>query len=88
MTSVSLLIHVLPRAGRNEVVGWHGDAVKIKLKAAPVDGAANEELIKFLAKTVCVPRGAVQISSGTRARRKRVEIEGISRARVISSLGL
>jgi uncharacterized protein (TIGR00251 family) len=88
MTSVSLWIHVQPRAGKTEVVGWHGDAVKLRLKAAPVDGAANEELIRFLAKTVGVPRTAVQIACGTTARRKHVKIEGVDKETVMSSLGI
>jgi uncharacterized protein (TIGR00251 family) len=62
--------------------------VKLRLKSAPVDGAANEELIRFLAKTVGVPRTAVQITCGTTARRKQVKIEGVDRQNVISSLGI
>lgn len=84
---VVIRIHVLPRASRTEIVGWHGDAVKIRLKAPPVDGAANAELVKFLAKTVRVPRSAVSIRSGAASRRKRVEIVGISHSELIAALG-
>lgn len=88
MKPVSLLVHVLPRAGKTEVVGWHGDAVKIRLKAPPVDGAANEELIKFLSKTIRVPRSAVRIASGVTSRRKRIEVDGVSQHELLTALGI
>ena len=74
--STILHIHVQPRASRTVVVGRHGDAVKIRLKAPPVDGAANDELIRFLAERLGVPRGAVTIVGGQTGRAKRVRIEG------------
>jgi uncharacterized protein (TIGR00251 family) len=58
------------------VVGRYGDAIKIRLQAPPVDGAANEELIRFLAERLGVPRAAVRILSGETGRRKRVEVTG------------
>jgi hypothetical protein len=58
------------------VVGRYGDAIKIRLQAPPVDGAANEELVRFLAERLGVPRSAVRIVSGESGRRKRVEITG------------
>jgi uncharacterized protein (TIGR00251 family) len=57
-------------------VGRHGDAIKIRLQAPPVDGAANEALIRFLAERLGVSRAAVRIVSGETARRKRVEVTG------------
>jgi hypothetical protein len=57
----------------------HGDAVKIRLAAPPVDGAANEELIRFLAEKLDMPRSAVTIASGHSGRRKMVAFEGIDR---------
>ena len=88
MAAASLWIHVQPRASKTEIVGWHADAVKIRLKAPPVDGAANEELIRFLSKTLGVSRKAVQITTGAAARRKRVKINGVDQAEVIAMLGL
>lgn len=73
---VVLLIHVQPRASRTEVVGMHGDAIKIRLRAPPVEGAANDELIRFLAECLGVPRRNVRIAAGDTGRRKRVEIVG------------
>lgn len=88
MARVSFWIHVQPRASSTEVVGWHADAVKIRLKAPPVDGAANEELMRFLAKTIGISRNAVQITRGATAGRKRVKIEGVGRVAVMAALGI
>jgi hypothetical protein len=54
----------------------HGDAVKVRLAAPPVDGAANEELIRFVAERLGVPRSAVRIAAGATSRRKVVEVDG------------
>ncbi len=72
-----LTVHVQPRARRTEGAGMHGDAVKIRLAAPPVDGAANEELVRFVAERLNVPRAAVRIAAGTGSRRKVVEVDGI-----------
>ena len=69
-----LHIHVQPRAKRTEVVGRHGDAIKIRLAAPPVDGAANEALIEFLAERLGVAKHAVTIVAGETGRSKRVAI--------------
>jgi uncharacterized protein (TIGR00251 family) len=74
--TVTLVIHVQPRASRTEVAGRHGDAIKIRLRAPPVDGAANDELIRFLSERLDVPRHSVQITSGETGRRKRVTVTG------------
>jgi uncharacterized protein (TIGR00251 family) len=73
-----LVIHVQPRARRTEVAGRHGDAIKVRLKAPPADGAANRELLRFLADALGVPRGAVRIRSGQSGRRKVVEVDGLT----------
>ena len=71
-------VHVQPQATRTEIVGLHGDALKIRLAAPPVDDAANEALIELLAEALGVPRRAVRIVSGARARSKVVEVVGVS----------
>ena len=73
-----LIVQVQPRAKRSEVAGRYGDAVKIRLAAPPVDGAANEELVRFIAELLNVPRSSVRISAGLTARRKTVEIDGVT----------
>lgn len=71
-----LLIQVQPRAARTEIVGRHGDAVRIRVHAPPVDGAANEELLRFLAERLGVARSALRLVAGEFGRRKRVAVTG------------
>jgi len=84
--SASIVVHVVPRAKVTEVAGRHGDAIRIRLAAPPVDGAANAELVRFLAERLGVPRSAVTIVRGATARRKTVSIEGVDAARVVHTL--
>jgi uncharacterized protein len=81
-TGVRIAILVQPRASRTELAGLHGEALKVRLAAPPVDGAANEALIRFLAQTLNVPRTAVMISSGLSGRRKHVVVSGLGLAEV------
>jgi uncharacterized protein (TIGR00251 family) len=69
-----LRVHAQPRASRSEIAGLHGDALKIRVAAPPVDGEANEALCKFLGKTFGVPRSAVAVESGDGSRHKTVRI--------------
>ena len=80
--------HVQTRAKRTEVVGWHDDAIKIRLQAPPVDGAANDELVRFLAKQTGVPRSAITIVSGRTNRKKRISLEGVTESEVLRAFGL
>lgn len=82
----ALAVHVVPRARQTEVAGRHGDAIKIRVAAPPVDGAANAELIRFVAERVGVARGAVTIASGATGRRKTVAVEGITAATLARAL--
>ena len=84
----SLWFFAQPRAGKTEVVGWHDGAIKIRLKAPPVDGAANDELVRFLSKTIGVTRRDILIASGNTSRRKHVKIEGKNEKEVTAALGL
>ena len=78
--AVLLTVHVQPGAKRTEVAGVHGDALKIRLAAPPVDGRANDCLLAFLAERLGVTRAAVELVSGATARRKRVRLAGVSDA--------
>lgn len=71
-------VRVIPRAGKSGIAGMRGDALLVRLNAAPVDGAANAELIEVLAEALGVPKRAVSIASGERSRQKRVRIEGVT----------
>lgn len=83
---VRVSVHVQPRAGRTEIRGVHGGALKVRLAAPPVDGAANEELVSFLAKRLRVPKSAIRIERGARGRRKTVSVAGLDLAGVRSAL--
>jgi uncharacterized protein len=74
--ALSFKVLVVPRASRSEIVGEHNGALRVRIAAAPVDGAANEELIHTLARAFKVPRRAVQITAGTAAKLKQVTIIG------------
>ena len=74
--NVELRIHCQPRASKTEIVGLHGDAIKVRLAAPPVEGQANTELCQFLARYFGVSRKEVEILSGKGARQKRVLIKG------------
>ena len=71
-------IRVIPRAGRSGLAGVRDDALLVRLHAAPVDGAANAELVGVLAHALGVAKRSVTLVSGDRARRKRVRITGIT----------
>lgn len=85
---VRLRVKAVPRASRSEVAGIHGDVVRIRLAAPPVDGAANEELIRFLADILSVPRTAIRLVSGQTSRSKVITIVGVAAEQVRVSLGL
>ena len=80
--SIRVRVHVQPRASRSEVVGTHGSALKVRVHAPPVDGAANDAVISLLSAQLGVPRQAVRIVSGAASRAKTVDIEGTTEAAV------
>jgi len=69
-----LRCHLQPKASRDEISGLHGDSVKIRIAAPPIEGRANAALVKFLAKTFGVAKRDVSIISGELGREKRVRI--------------
>jgi len=75
-------VRVQPRASRSELAGVHGGALKVRLQAPPVDGAANDALVVLIAESLGVPRARVRIVAGATSRTKVVEIEGVQRAAV------
>ena len=75
-TVVRVGVHVQPRASRSEIAGLHGAALKVRLQAPPVDGAANEALVRLLADRLGVPRRSVRVVAGATSRAKTVEIDG------------
>jgi hypothetical protein len=85
-TGILLAVKLLPRAAKNEIGPALGNEIKIKVTAPPVDGAANDALIRFLAETLGRPRSAVQIVRGQSSRHKTVAVAGVSAAEALARL--
>lgn len=83
-----LSLRVQSRAARSEIAGRHGEAIRVRLAAAPVDGAANEALIRFLAERLGVPRAAVSLARGHAGRDKIVHVAGLPPEEVARRLGV
>jgi len=73
---ISFKVRVVPRASQSRITGEHDGALRVRVSAPPVEGAANEELIDTLAKAFHVPRRAVEITSGHASKLKHVRITG------------
>jgi len=82
-----LRVRVQPRARRAGLEGFHGDRLRIALTAPPVEGAANDALMRFLAELVGVARGDVEVISGHSAREKSVAFRGLSTEELTARLG-
>jgi uncharacterized protein (TIGR00251 family) len=83
---VVISIRAVPRAGRSGIAGVRAGALLVKLAAAPVDGAANDELIAVLSRALDLPKRQLSVISGGRARDKRVLVEGASLASIEARL--
>ena len=77
---------MIPRAGRSGFAGLRDGALLVRLAAAPVDGAANDELIALIARTLRVPKRDVSIVAGERSRTKRVRVAGLDAAQILARL--
>lgn len=74
--AITLTLHVQPGAKRSETAGLHGDALKIRLAAPPIEGRANEALLRFIAELFDVPQRHVELLRGAQSRHKMVKIKG------------
>ena len=72
-------IRVIPRASRCELAGIQGDALKLRITAPPVEGAANKECVRFLSDILGVKKSQITIIAGHRSKNKKVSISGINR---------
>lgn len=77
-SGIEVALHVQPRARRNEIVGLHNGALKLKISAPPVDDAANRAVIEFFASLLDMPKSRLSIVSGTKSREKVLMIESLS----------
>ncbi len=76
--SCVLAIKVVAGSSRDEVAGWHGDALKVKIRAPALDGRANEALCAYLADALGLPRRAVTLARGEKSRQKLVRLAGLT----------
>lgn len=81
-----LRIRAQPRASRTEVAGEYAGSLKVRLAAPPVDGDANRELVRFIAKRAGVPASSVTVVSGVTGRNKVVQVDGIDVAAIVNAL--
>jgi len=84
--SVTFDVRVIPRSSKSEVVGEYNGALKVKLNSPPVDGAANDELVRVLSKEFRLSRSTIEIVSGQTARSKRVRIVGTTAIHILDVL--
>ena len=80
--SLTFAVRVVPRASRSDVGGEFDGALRVRITAPPVDGAANRELIRLLAKTFNLPQNAIEIIAGNNSKNKIVRIDGADVARL------
>lgn len=83
---ISFAVKIQPRAKKNVVTGVIGDAIKLSLRAPPLEGRANQACIEFLAEVLDLPRSSIRIASGQTSRRKVIRIVGRSVDEVASKL--
>lgn len=76
------VVRVTPRADRDEVVGWQADELRVRLRAPPVDGRANDALRRLLASRLGIAPSGLELVSGATGRVKRLRVEGLSEAEV------
>jgi uncharacterized protein len=84
--TIGFAVRVVPRSSKSEIVGEHDGALKVKLASPPVDGAANDELVKLLAKSFGVPRSSVEIVSGHASKTKTVRVRGAAQDKIAAVL--
>jgi len=83
---VELLVFCQPKAARSALIGTHGGALKVKVKAPPVEGKANRALLDLLAGVLAVPRGRLTLMSGEQSRNKRVRVDGVDAASTLTAI--
>ena len=72
-------VKVVPRSSVNQIVGFEGDTLKVKVKSAPVDGLANKDVIVLLSKSTKIEKKRIEIVSGHRSKLKRIRFSGITK---------
>src|SRR5438477_13021848 len=83
---VELSVFCQPRAARSALIGMHGGALKVKVKAPPVEGRAIRALLELLSGVLAVPRGRLTLVSGEQSRNKRVRVDGVDAATALGAI--
>jgi len=86
--SATVSVRVVPRSSNEGVAGFEGGVLRIRLNAPPVEGKANDALVRFLAKAVGVPKSRITLVPGGKGRNKIVRVDGITREALMAALGL
>ena len=87
--SARISLRIVPRAKRNEIVGWQEDgSLKVRIKATPVDGKANQALILFLSSILRIHKADVEISSGEKSRIKLITVWGMTEKMLLMKIDL
>jgi uncharacterized protein (TIGR00251 family) len=86
MESILLKVYLQPKSSKNEIVGPYRDGIKIKITAPPIEGKANEALVKFLAKEFKIPPSSIEILKGYHGRGKIIRVEGKLRPGICNQL--
>jgi uncharacterized protein (TIGR00251 family) len=87
-SDLSFAVRVQPRAAKDTLAGLHDGALKVRLCSPPVDGAANQALIKFLSKILKIPKSSLELVSGHKSRSKRIRLSGLDSGELLRRLGL
>jgi len=87
MADTLLKIRLTPRGSKNEVLGWEGDTLRVKVTAPPVEGAANKAVVELIAEKLGVRRGQVSIVAGEKSREKVISISDVSQDDIQNRLG-
>ena len=88
LDGVEVAVHVQPRSKKNEISGIHGESLKLRVTAPPVDDAANQAVKEYFARLLGIPKSRVQILSGLRSREKAILIRGVSLSQVQAAIGI
>lgn len=87
MTQARIAAHVTPRAGRDEIAGWRGTELSIRVTAAPDGGRANKAVCAVVAKALGVPPSSVAVTRGQTSRHKQIVVDGVTQADVTFAFG-
>ncbi len=87
MSSVRIAIHVTPKSNRDEIAGWRGGELSVRVTAPPEGGKANAAVCRVVGKSLGVPKSAVKVLRGDASRHKQIEVAGITDADVLRTFG-